>query len=121
MKYVTYEKDRLTLGDALALDRTQLANERTFLAYLRAAMMMGVSAVSLLKLFPGEAAFVAFAWTLIPASVALAILGIVRSVRLARALSGLQRNAESVAGSDENLPNQERANAHLPDSGSTST
>lgn len=90
MKYQNYHSNELKLSDVLALDRTRLANERTFLAYLRAAIMLGVSAVSILKLLPDSPTFVTLAWVMLPASILLAIFGGIRSARLALSLRRLE-------------------------------
>ena len=90
VQYRHYEQQALDLSDALALDRTRLANERTFLAYLRAAIMLAVSAVSILKLLPQQRELVAVAWAMLPAAVGLAIFGAYRSLRLAKALTALE-------------------------------
>ncbi len=90
MKYQNYHSNELKLSDVLALDRTRLANERTFLAYLRAAIMLGVSAVSILKLLPDSPTLVTLAWVMLPASILLAIFGGIRSARLALSLRRLE-------------------------------
>lgn len=64
--------------DALALRRTHLANERTLLAYVRTAIMLAASGVTLLKLptsGPGDRALGA---ALLAACAAVALLGAAR-------------------------------------------
>ncbi len=100
LRYSNYEKEKLSLGDVLALDRTRLANERTFLAYLRASIMIGVSSVSIFKLLPDERLLVILAWAMLPTSLLLAIVGAVRSNRLARSLRSIESKMEPRA-SDE--------------------
>jgi putative membrane protein len=100
LRYSNYEKEKLSLGDVLALDRTRLANERTFLAYLRASIMIGVSSVSIFKLLPDERLLVILAWAMLPTSLLLAIVGAVRSNRLARSLRSIESKMEP-RGSDE--------------------
>jgi putative membrane protein len=41
----------LTLRDYLAIDRTLLANERSFLAYIRTAITLLIAGISLIKFF----------------------------------------------------------------------
>ena len=43
---------QLILRDVLAIDRTRLANERTLLAWLRTALMLLISGVTLIKATP---------------------------------------------------------------------
>jgi putative membrane protein len=49
--YLKFRDKELTLNDYLAIDRTTLANERTFLAYGRTALAMLIIGGSCLKLF----------------------------------------------------------------------
>ena len=44
----------LILRDHLAIDRTKLANIRTFLAYFRTALLVCASGISFIKIFPNE-------------------------------------------------------------------
>lgn len=99
MKYSHYQIEELAVGDALALDRTRLANERTFLAYIRAGVVVGVSGISILKLLPDEPMLVTLAWCMLPTSFLLGIVGLVRTVRLARSLRGLENNVAKPADS----------------------
>jgi putative membrane protein len=48
----TTQTNSQILRDPLAADRTILANERTFLAYIRTAMTMLVGGISLISFFP---------------------------------------------------------------------
>lgn len=90
LKYHNYEKEKLTLRDGLALDRTRLANERTLLAYVRAAAVIFVSSVSILKLLPNEKMLVGLSWVMLPTSVLLVSYGAVRTIRLGRSLKRLE-------------------------------
>ena len=46
--------ENLSLSDRLAIDRTVLANERTFLAYLRTVLGLAALGATALKLFGDE-------------------------------------------------------------------
>ena len=70
--------DKLILRDYLAMDRTNLANERTFLAYVRTAIMLFISGVTLLKLFELNVVMTILGYALIPISVSVAIVGYIR-------------------------------------------
>lgn len=63
------------LSDELAIVRTCLANERTLLTWLRVALMVLVSGLTLLKLFEGVVAMEVTGGALIPASALVAALG----------------------------------------------
>ena len=45
------DKQEMILRDHLAVDRTIMANETSFLAYIRTALTLAVAGVTLLKLF----------------------------------------------------------------------
>ena len=62
----------------LAKYRTMLANERTLLSYLRTAIMLAVSGVTLLKLLSAELHFLILGLFLIPLSILVAVFGYVR-------------------------------------------
>jgi putative membrane protein len=93
------DNSSLILRDYLALDRTRLANERTMLAYARTAIMLFVSGVTLLKLFPGDSLMVILGAILLPLSLVASFLGIVRYVLIRRAIinSHSQKNTSDEA------------------------
>lgn len=86
MDYKDFEED-LGLRDLLALDRTILANERTVLAYARTAVMLGVSSVTLLKIFPDNPFAFFTGIALIPLAILIAAIGLQRFLGLSRSLS----------------------------------
>jgi putative membrane protein len=51
MLYNNADKKDLIIRDYLAAERTHLANERTLLTYLRSAMMLLITAITILKFF----------------------------------------------------------------------
>lgn len=91
MQYQRFREDELKLTDVLALDRTVLANERTLLAYVRTTIMLGVSSVSLLQLFPDSRYAVLSGLALIPLSILIAGLGAQKYFKLSRSLTGMKR------------------------------
>lgn len=82
----------LPLSDRLAISRTDLANERTLLAYVRTALALGAGGVGLVQIFTSPAV-VALGWALIPAAALVLVVGVVRFQRARRAL----RDAEARA------------------------
>ena len=54
-----------------------LANERTFLAYVRTALALGVSGITFVHFFPSPA-IAAVGWCFIPLGVATLVVGLVR-------------------------------------------
>ena len=91
MDYDDIKQEELGLNDLLALDRTILANERTVLSYVRTAVMIFVSSITLLKVFP-ENEFARIAgFILIPAGLFTSVVGFQRYFRLSRSLSRRRR------------------------------
>lgn len=79
--------NQLILRDVLAIDRTRLANERTLLAWLRTALMLFVTGVTLIKLFEGVLAIELLGILLLPTGLLAAGYGLHRYLRT-RALIG---------------------------------
>jgi putative membrane protein len=93
MNYRDFQDDDLILRDLLALDRTRLANERTFLAYVRTAIMLGVSGVSFIKLFPNSRFAQISGWALLPIAALLMLFAIGRFLRIKQSLSAVLSQA----------------------------
>jgi putative membrane protein len=71
------DESKLILRDWLALERTKLANERTFLAYFRSAMTFLVAGISLLKIsYFADVREIGFIFLV--ASPVILIIGIIR-------------------------------------------
>ncbi len=70
-------RDRLILRDHLALERTRLANERTFMAYVRSSLYLVIGGLALVQLKGhGDLRWVGF--VALGLSVVFALIGIVR-------------------------------------------
>jgi len=69
------EKANIEIKDGLAIERTQFANERTFLAYMRTAMGFVLAGFSLVQFFKDQV-FVWVGGLLIPVGVILSIIGL---------------------------------------------
>ncbi|MBM3500885.1 MAG: DUF202 domain-containing protein [Armatimonadetes bacterium] len=80
----------MLLRDHLAIDRTVLANERTFLAYIRTALTLLVVGASFIKFFDSMTLDVV-GWAFMPAAVAVLGFGVWRY----RQTKALIRKAES--------------------------
>ena len=74
----TEHSHQLILRDVLAIDRTRLANERTLLAWVRTAVMLLVSGMTLLKLFAGVWPLETLGAVLIPVALASVAIGLRR-------------------------------------------
>ncbi len=64
-------------SDPLATDRTILANERTFLAYIRTSMTIAIAAVSLIK-FIGDTPSIILGWIMLTIAACMTIIGFSR-------------------------------------------
>ena len=84
------EQKSLDLRDCLALERTSLANERTFFAYARTAIMVLITGVSAFKLFPGILIIFILGLAAVVLSVILFFVGLKKYLRRFRSLSTLK-------------------------------
>ncbi len=90
-------RDKLILRDHLALERTRLANERTFMAYIRSALYLLIGGLALFQLQGhGDLEWVGFLSLVL--AVFFALIGILRFHKLKRQLSSyyepLERDTE---------------------------
>ncbi|MGB7342599.1 MAG: DUF202 domain-containing protein [Pirellulaceae bacterium] len=72
----------------LALVRTDLANERTLLAYGRTALMVVGTGVSLIKFFDPTLLWHIAGWTLVIVGTLIGVVGVIRFRRLQCSLRG---------------------------------
>tara|TARA_R110002167_G_scaffold164232_1_gene361165 strand:- start:44 stop:298 length:255 start_codon:yes stop_codon:yes gene_type:complete len=75
-------------GQDLNLIRTDLANERTLLAYGRTALMVAGTGVSILQFFSVTLIYHIIAWPLIISGFVIGVVGVVRFAKLSRRLHG---------------------------------
>lgn len=71
--YAEFTKEELILRDLLAADRTELANETTFLAYVRTSFALLLAGVSLWQFFKSNLGVVTGAFFLVSSAVLLII------------------------------------------------
>ncbi|MFH2055424.1 MAG: DUF202 domain-containing protein [bacterium] len=75
--YVSIDRSRMILRDYLATDRTVLANQNTFLAYIRTALTLFVAGITFIRFF--DSLIIAIiGWAFIPAGIVTFIVGLVR-------------------------------------------
>lgn len=84
--YERFGLTELILRDELAIDRTILANERTFLAYLRSAVALFIAGVSIIH-FSSERWFMVLGFVCLPAAVGAAAVGLIRFRKMDKAIS----------------------------------
>lgn len=87
--YKTFSKEELILRDHLAIDRTAMANEVSFLAYIRTALTILVGGVSLLHFF-SDYLFHILGWVAIGVSIITIIIGFVRFKQMGRLISEIR-------------------------------
>jgi len=75
--YKQFSKNKLILRDYLAVDRTILANERTFLAYLRTAFTLAILGVTFVKFF-NERFMLCLGWISFLVGVFILVIGLVK-------------------------------------------
>nr|WP_236649575.1 DUF202 domain-containing protein [Rhodopirellula sp. SM50] len=74
----------------LALVRTDLANERTLLAYGRSALMLVATGVSLVEFLDVSFRFVLLGWGLIAAGAIVGVIGMYRFASLKQRLNAVR-------------------------------
>ena len=88
--YGRFETEQMILRDHLAADRTTLANQSAFLAYIRTALTFFVAGATFIRFF--EVSIVEIiGWVFIPASILTFWLGLYRYNRLRIDLEKLRR------------------------------
>ncbi len=91
-RYYERYKGKLILRDVLAADRTQLANERTLLSYLRTALTLFIAGVSFIRFFD-SLIMVIIGWLFIPLGVWVAWIGTARFRKMRKPLDCLLRKS----------------------------
>jgi putative membrane protein len=84
--YTRFEAAELILRDQLAIDRTLLANERTFLSYLRSAVALLLAGVSIIH-FSHQLWFTAVGIACVPVAVFTGFFGLWKFRKMNDAIS----------------------------------
>jgi putative membrane protein len=77
MPYSRFNKEKLTLRDELAIDRTKLANERTLMSYVRLGITLVIAGITIINLSKVNW-FSVFGIICIPIGIGIGIIGMVR-------------------------------------------
>jgi len=88
--YCHIDEKRIILRDYLAIDRTILSNQNTFLAYIRTALTLFVAGLTFIKFFD-QAIIETVGWVFIPLGVTTFIIGTIRYNRIRKVLSRIGR------------------------------
>ena len=88
--YSHVDHNRMELRDYLAIDRTILSNQNTFLAYVRTALTLFVGGLTFVRFFDQRLVEI-IGWIFVPLGVATFIVGAVRynKIRLVLARIGV--------------------------------
>jgi putative membrane protein len=87
-RYTADEKHQMILRDYLAVDRTIMANESSFLAYIRTALTLLVAAITMLK-FLDSTVFHILGWVFMACAILLVLHGATRYDAMERILDRL--------------------------------
>jgi len=98
-KYYSKFAGKMILRDLLAADRTQMANERTLLAYMRTALTLFIAGVSFIQFF-SNIVIVYIGWIFIPIGVIVAATGVKGYYRIKSPLDEL-RKKELTSGKNQ--------------------
>ena len=82
--------ENLNLRECLALERTTLANERTFLSYARTAVMVFITGITGFKLFGDNLIIFILGWGAILFSTILFFVGLKKYMRRFRSLVSME-------------------------------
>ena len=95
LPYDNFSAHEFILRDWLALDRTVLANERTFLAYGRTSLGLFLAGVTLIKVFKSDFA-IGTGWVFVFAAIATFIYGFRRFRKMQNHYRGLSALEEKI-------------------------
>lgn len=84
--YSKFKKEDLELRDYLAIDRTILANESTFMSYIRTALTFFVVGISFIKFIELKIIEV-LGWILIPLGFYMFVIGLRRYMRIKKQIA----------------------------------
>lgn len=87
--YNRFDKKDIILRDWLAIDRTVLANERTFLSYIRTSLTLFIGGISFIKFFDISIVKL-IGWIFIPIGIIVSIIGIFKYYDIKREMNNLK-------------------------------
>lgn len=87
--YDRFKSEDMVLRDHLAVDRTILANERTFLAFIRTALTLFIGGISFIKFFDLFLLKV-IGWVFVPLGILILLIGIKKYFRIKKDLQRLK-------------------------------
>ncbi len=88
--YSDYSEKQLILRDHLAIDRTILANESTFLAYIRTSLALVIGGAGVIKFFPSDYSLI-IAFPFILGGAVTFLLGLKRYSKMATDIKSIRK------------------------------
>lgn len=86
--YYKVPEEELIVRDRLAADRTALANERTFLSYIRTALAFAAAGFGILQLYD-QTGLIVLGWILISTGIIILIIGTIRFIQFSSTIKEL--------------------------------
>jgi len=87
--YARFDRESLILRDILAVDRTVMANTRTFLSYIRTALTLFIAGVTFIHFFEPRILFL-IGWFFVPVSGVVLLLGAIYFIKMKRSIKHVQ-------------------------------
>lgn len=87
--YNGFDKRDIILRDWLAIDRTILANERTYLSYIRTALTLFIGGISFIKFFDITLVKIT-GWIFMPVGVIVFIVGSIKYFNMKKEMKRLK-------------------------------
>lgn len=100
--YERFDQEDLILRDHLAIDRTILANERTYLAYIRTALTLFIGGVTFIKFFDSIVTAM-IGWAFLPAACVAIWIGYTRYINMRSSIASLRQRPVMPQKSDTPL------------------
>ncbi|MBN2096372.1 DUF202 domain-containing protein [Candidatus Peregrinibacteria bacterium] len=90
-----YHEGHLNLRDYLGAHRTLLANDRTWLAYIRTALTFFVAGVSFIQFFKSQLLIV-IGWTFVPVGIVFLVLGFWKYLKVRYLIHSIKGNSDEI-------------------------
>ena len=92
--YSKFTEEKMILRDYLAADRTVMANERTFLAYIRTALSIFAVGASFLQFFNSRVIQIV-GWIFIPVGIIIFIIGLIKYWHMKNLIDKIKKQKEA--------------------------
>ena len=91
-----YHKGKLNLRDYLAAHRTFLANDRTWLGYVRTSLTLFVVGVTFIKFFDSRILFIV-GWVFVPVGIIVLLIGFWKYQRVRSMIHSIKNNNDKIS------------------------